>query len=148
MSDLRIPAETVGNREVTSSDGAQIAPEKLWHLEQQTTNFGFAIGDTPTTKEVVLFVAKKAGSLDEVSAQLDDSGTSTSVAFDLKLNGASMLSGTIAVVHGTGDRVPVVGTFADANYGDGDTVSAAMTVSSSTGAKGPSLTIVRRQRGA
>lgn len=151
MSDLRLPSGSITNREVSNADGNQITQDKLYHLTKYTERFGLAIGATPTTQEVILFQADKPGQLgDDISAALNDSGTSTNVTFDVKKNGTTVLSAAISVVHGTGDRTPVAGTFASAAaqaYAIGDVVSCAVTATSTTGAQGPMLNYARLEQG-
>ena len=147
-ADLRLPSGVVGDREVTSSDGQQISSTKLYNEYEDTERFGHVIGGTPTTQEVILFTAQKAGTIVEVGAGLNDSGTSTNVTYDLKKNGTTMLTGAISVVHGTGDRVTVNGTLASADYDDGDVISVLCTATSTTGAQGPFIAVKRRERGA
>ena len=150
MSDFRFPSGCITNREVSNSDGNQITQDKLYHLTKYTERFGLAIGATPTTQEVILFQADKAGELGpDISAALNDSGTSTSVSFDVKKNGVSVLSAAISVVHGTGDRVQVAGSFASSpvSYAVGDVISCAVTASSTTGAQGPMLNYQRIEQG-
>ena len=121
---------------------------KLEHVYKDTENFNFLIGDTPTTKEVILFKADKAGTIDDCGAGLNDSGTSTSITFDLKKNGSTgILASAITVVHGTGDRVEVAGSIASGAYASGDVVSCIMTVTSSTGAQGPFFRLQRTESG-
>lgn len=151
MSDFRFPSGCITNREVSNSDGNQITQDKLYHLTKYTERFGLAIGATPTTQEVILFQADKAGQLGpDISAALNDSGTSTSVSFDVKKNGTTVLSAAISVVHGTGDRVQVAGAFASTAaqaYAVGDVISCAVTASSTTGAQGPMLNYQRIEQG-
>lgn len=151
MSTLRLPPGSVTNREVSNTDGLQLTQDKLWHFTKYTERFGLAIGATPTTQEVILFQADKAGKLgDDISAALNDSGTSTNVTFDVKKNGTTVLSSAISVVHGTGDRTQVAGAFASAAaqaYAIGDVLSCAVTATSTTGAQGPMLNYTRLEQG-
>lgn len=94
----------------------------------------------PVTKRVVLFVADKAGTLEEAGAGLFESGTNTDIDFDIQKGAStSMLTAAINVVHGTGDRTEVSGTphSSDSAYAAGDVISAVMTVTSAVGASGP-----------
>lgn len=145
----RLPAGYVQNREIGASSTDPITADKIQHLYKQTERFGFKVGDAPTTAEVILFVAEKAGRVLEVAAGLDESGTSTDIDFDLvKRPSTSMLSAEINVVHGTGDRTEVEGTIAsDGSYAVGDVVTAKMTVTSATGAAGPWMRVVREEDG-
>lgn len=105
----------------------------------------------PVTVEVVLFQANKTGKLDDdIFASLNAAGSSTSIAFDVKKNGTSILSAAISFVHGDGNRGVKTGTFASDSarqYVRGDVVSAIATVTSATGASGPMLTYERLEEG-
>lgn len=145
----RLPSGFIGNREIGASETSPITSDKLQHIHKHNTNFGFAVGGTPTTREEILFVAEKAGKIIEVGAGLEDSGTNTAIAFDLVLRpSTSLLSSTISVVHGTGDRTEVAGTISGTGaYSAGAVVTAKMTVTSSTGAQGPWMRVVRQDEG-
>lgn len=144
MAD-RLPAAFITDREISGP----IDSSKLEHVYEETANFNFLIGDTPTTKEVILFKADKSGNITEVGAGLNDTGTNTSIAFNIKVNGSTgLLSSAITVTHATADRAEVDGTLAsDGAYASGDLVSVIMTVTSSTGALGPFMRIKRIESG-
>jgi hypothetical protein len=151
QAGFRLPAGSVTNREVSNTAGVEIEASKLWHLDAETCNFDLESTATPTTQTKTLFQAHKAGKLtDDVSASLYDSGTSTAVTFDVKKNGSTIMSAAISVVHGTGDRVPVAGTWtsdAARTYAAGDVISCTVTATSTTGAQGPTLNYVRQEQG-
>lgn len=132
FSDNEISPNAIGG-----SASNPIDCDKLQHLRRPGTNLGFAIGATPTTREEIVFVAATAGTIRGFHALLNDTGTSTSITFDLKKNGTTVLSSVITVVHGTGDRVVSDGTLSVTTFAADDVLSIAMTVSSSTGAQGP-----------
>lgn len=121
------------------SDTTDIDADKLEHLNKPGTHFGFVIGGTPTTREEIVYVASTAGNIRGFHCLLNDSGTSTDIDFDLKVNGVSVLSAAANIVHGTGDGVVVDGslTTTPTALAVDDIVSIAMTVTSSTGAQGP-----------
>lgn len=132
---LTLPSACVDDEAASAS--SPLAVTKTRHIHRVGTGFGFLIGDAPTTKEVIVYRAKAAATVRNFLALLNDSGTSTSITFDLKKNGATILSGAVSVVDGTGDRTAVAGTIANATLAAGDVLSVLMTVSSATGAQGP-----------
>lgn len=135
-----VTAATITDTDVAA--GANLDSTKLRHQEMIGTNLGFAHNATPTAREEVVFVATGTGVITRFQALLYDSGTSTNIDFDLKVNGASILSAVVNVVHGTGDRVSVTGTISSGNIVAGDVVSISMAVTSSTGAQGPFAQVV------
>lgn len=132
---LSLDAGSVADVQIVSN--AAIGVEKLKHAYAPGTNFGCAIGATPATREEVVHVANAAGVIRGFRALLNDSGTTTSIAFDLKKNGVSILSAPVTIVHGDGDRAVLEGVLADATLAADDVLSISMTVTSSTGAQGP-----------
>jgi len=136
---FQAPSSTIGDDAMNANSPAGVT--KTRHLHIKGTHFNTVIGDTPTTKEVIIHRAAAAGTIRNVRALLEDSGTSTSIAFDLKKyqagTGATVLSSVITVVHGTGDCTAVAGSIATAPYIAGDVFAISMTVTSSTGALGP-----------
>lgn len=111
--------------------------DKMQHVYSAGTSFGFAIGGTPTTREEIVYVAKQTGTIRGFHALLNVDGSSTSITFDLKKNGSSILSSVITVTSSTGDRVVSDGTLSSTTLAADDVLSISMTVSSSTGAQGP-----------
>lgn len=101
------------------------------------------------TKRVILHVADKAGTLMEAGAGLADTGTNTSISFDLQTEPAtSLLTGAIAVTHAVADRVEVAGVVSGTGaYGAGAVISAVITVTNAVGAVAPWLRIVLRENG-
>lgn len=128
-------AGSISDNHIASA--ASVSVDKLQHAYSKGTNFAQAIGATPATREEILFVALNSGVLRFFGALLYDTGTSTSVTFDLKKNGTTVLTGVVTITHGTADHTIVEGTFASTSFVAGDVFSVAMTVSSSTGAQGP-----------
>jgi hypothetical protein len=115
---------------------------KTRHLLSRGTNFGQLIGDTPTTREMIVHRAKGAETLVNFLAVLEESGTSTNISYDLKKyndanpSGVSLLSSAVNIVHGTGDRIAVAGTINSPTLAAGDIVTILQTVTSATGASG------------
>lgn len=151
MSEFRLPAGCIANREVSNADGNQITQDKLFHLTKYTERFGLGIAAAPTDQTVILFQADKAGRLgDDISAACNVDGSSGSTTFDVQKNGSTILSAVITVNSSTGDRVQVAGTFSSTTaqaYAVGDVISCVMNESSHTGAQGPMLNYQRIEQG-
>lgn len=133
--NLTLDGGSVVNETIAS--GAAIDADKMQHVYKAGTNFGFAIGATPTTREEIVFVGSTTGTIRTFNALLNVDGSSTSITFDLKKNGSSILTSVITITNSTGDRVVTSATISNTAVADGDVFSIAMTVSSSTGAQGP-----------
>jgi hypothetical protein len=135
------PSGCVTNDSVSAT--AAIAVGKVVHLVPKFTTFGFDFDDTPTTKEFIVHVSKIAGTIRNFRVGLRDTGSSTSVAFDLRkynagnTSGVSVLSGTVTLTHGTTDRALQTGTISSPTTVADDWFTILMTVSSATGAVGP-----------
>lgn len=128
-------AGSITNEHVNSN--AAIDSTKLKHAYVAKTNFGFVIGGTPTTREEIVHVANEAGTVRGFHAMLNDTGTSTSIAFDLKKNGVSILSSAVTIAHTDADKLVKDGTLSGTTLAADDVLSIVMTVTSSTGAQGP-----------
>ncbi len=141
ITSIRLPTGTVTDDAMNSASPAGVT--KTRHLFSKHTAFNFLIGDTPTTKEVIVHTCKVAGTIRNFGCLLKETGSSTSVAFDLKkynagnTSGVSVLSGTVTVTHGTTDRELQSGSLASATTAAGDLITILMTVSTATGATGP-----------
>lgn len=138
---VQLPDGCVTNAGISST--AAITVGKMVHLVAKSTTLGFDFDDTPTTKEFVVHVSKVAGTIRNVRFGLRDTGTSTSVAFDVKkynagnTSGVSVLSAAVTITHGTTDRALQTGSISSAATVADDWFTIVMTVSSSTGAVGP-----------
>ena len=132
---LRLPSSCVTNESVSAS--TKIDADKMQHVYKPGTNFDLAIAGTPANREEIVFVASQAGVIRGFHALLNDTGTSTSVAFDLNVNGSTVLSGDVTITHSDSDGVVSDGTISSPTLAIGDIVSIDMAVSSSTGAQGP-----------
>lgn len=132
---FNLEAGTVVNESIAS--GAAIDADKMQHVYKPGTNFGFAIGATPTTREEIVYVASQAGTFRGFGCLLNETGSSTSITFDLKKNGVSVLSSVVTVTNALADRYVSAGVFSTTSFAADDVLSIAMAVSSSTGAQGP-----------
>jgi len=130
-----LEAGVVTNESIAS--GAAIDADKMQHTYKPGTNFGFVIGGTPTTREEIVYVASQAGTVRGFAALLNETGTSSSITFDLKKNGVTMLSSVVTITNATADRAVTAGTLSVTSFAADDVLSISMAVSSSTGAQGP-----------
>lgn len=132
---ITIPTASVADEQIAT--GAGIDADKLEHMYKKGTNFDLAIGATPVAREEIVFVASTAGVIRGFHALLNDTGTTTNVNFDLKVNGTTVLTGTINVTNADGDGAVKDGTISSPNLAIDDIVSIELTVTTSTGAQGP-----------
>jgi hypothetical protein len=136
-----IQAGTIVNTDIATSAG--ISASKLQHQQMAVANFELGDTGTPVVSDQTLLNASSAITIREVKAWLVDSGTTTDIDFDLEVDGASVLTGDINIVHGTGDQVSVSGTISSASVSSGSVITAVIkTVTSSTGATGPKMQII------
>lgn len=135
--NFTLGSDTVGNEQVKSSDPIDV--DKLQHLYKPGTSFNLAIGATPVAREEIVFVAASAGVIRGAHALLNDTGTSTDIDIDVKVNGVTVLSAAINITNAEADREVVDGslTTSPTVLAEGDVVSIELTVTSSTGAEGP-----------
>jgi len=136
---LTLDQGSVENRHVSGTVGNEILADKLQPYFAPCTNLGFAIGATPTTREEIVHVCKYAGVIRGFHALLNDTGTTTSITFDLKKNGTTVLSAVATITHSDADRLVKDGPLSGGSVAvvAGDVLSVLMTVTSSTGAQGP-----------
>lgn len=133
---ITIANGAITNEHVASS--AAIDSDKLQHLHKAYTNFDLPIGSTPAAREEIVYVCEAAAAVVRgFHALLNDTGTSTDVDFDLKKNGATMLSAVVTITHSESDRAVSDGTLASTALVAGDVLSIQLVVTSSTGAAGP-----------
>lgn len=129
--------DTGGITDQHVASNAALDADKMQHVYTAGTDFDFVIGDTPTAKEKIVYVAKQAGTIRGFHCLLNVDGSSTSITFDLKKNGSSILTGVVTITDSTGNRVVQDGTLSSTTLAADDVLSIAMAVSSSTGAQGP-----------
>lgn len=132
---LQLPSGSVVNEDI--SELTKIDNDKLQHLYKAGTGFALAIGGTPAAREEIVFVASTAGVIRGFHCLLNDSGTSTNVNFDLKVNGSTRLTGAVNYLHTDADRTVKDGTLSNAVLAPDDVVSISLAVTSATGAQGP-----------
>ncbi len=135
---------TITYRDVSTSSGDQLTRDQVRHLYKASTDFGKKVGDTPATGEFYLFTASAAGTVREFKGNMVDTGSAASSTFDLKKyavggnSGSSVLSAAVTVATADTDNTPKAGTINSASYVAGDSFYALCTMSSATGAVGPS----------
>jgi len=137
------------NNAAFSSNAADILDcDKVQQFANKGTNFGFVIGGTPTTREEIVHVCTYAGTFRGFHAVLNDTGTSTSIAFDCKKNGTTILSSAITITNAMADKAVQDGTLSTTTFAADDIISISMTVTSSTGAQGPYAYVVLEENAA
>jgi hypothetical protein len=135
FTSFRAPSSSIGDDAMSANDPLGVTKSR--HLHIKGTGFGLVIGGTPVTAEYIIHRAEASGTVRNFRALLNVDGSSTSITYDLKKNGTTILSGVVTLTHSTGDRTAVAGSISSAAYVAGDVFSIAQTVSSSTGATGP-----------
>ena len=133
--NLAIPAGSVNNSQVGANAALDVA--KLKHLYKADTNFGLPVGGTPATYEEHVFTASGTGEIRSFNALLTDTGTSTNIDFDIKVNGTTVLAGVVNFTHADADGTVKQGTLSSVALAADDRVSISMAVTSATGALGP-----------
>lgn len=137
---LSLSAGSIYDRHISSS--AAIGADKQKHAYEPTTNFGLESSATPAAKTFVLRQCQGAGTLRAFYAGLVAGGSSTSITFDLKKNGTTVLSSVVTVANTDGNYSRVAGTISTASYSAGDVFTVVLATSSTTGATGPYATAV------
>jgi len=132
---LTLPTGIVTDDAVSNT--AALDADKLQHVYKAGSNFDLAVGGTPVTREETVFVASTAGTIRGFHFTLTDTGTSTSIAWDLKKNGTTVLTGTGSSTHSDTDRQVKDGTLSVTTFVADDHFTIVMTVTSATGAVGP-----------
>lgn len=125
------------NADVSST--AAITHDKVVHYHKPGSNFDLAIGATPVAREEIVYVCSAVGgaTLQAFHALLNDTGTTSDVDFDLKVNGSSVLSAAVSVTNADADRAVKDGTISSSSLSQDDVVSISLAVTTSTGAQGP-----------
>lgn len=134
---LDIEPGSVTNRHISNRAGDIISADKLQPWLDRGTGFSLAIGGTPATREEIVYVCKGDGDIKGFHALCNETGSSSSMTFDLKKNGTTVLSGPISITNATTDKAVQDGSLSVTTFTGGDILSIALTVSSSTGAQGP-----------
>lgn len=135
--ELTLPSGIVQNADIATN--AAIAVEKMQHEYKPGTNFDLPIASTPVAREEIVFVADNAGIIRGFHAILNDTGTTTDVDFDLKVNGSSRLDSVVNITNANSDRQVLDGVLSGSNdiIAADDVISISLAVTTSTGAQGP-----------
>lgn len=133
------PLGCIPNALISSDSGEEIVADKLQHIHRAVCTFDLAIGTTPpVAREEMVYVARTAGTINNVIATLDNTGTSgVSINFDFQKNGSSILTAVINFTHLDADRTVKLGTLSAASFVAGDTFSMELAGTMGTGAAGP-----------
>lgn len=141
-NSMTLAAGSVVN--ATVGAGAGIAVDKLQHLKVAGTDFGIAADAACSgTVKKVLFVASGACTIRLFKAVERDTGSSSSVTYDLQKAGvgvatlASILSAVITIANSDTDNTPKSGTLSSTTLVAGDMLVAVMTTGTATGTLGP-----------
>lgn len=135
---MTLPSGCVDDEAMSSVSGKETSLLKQRHLIRKEMRYGLAIGATPVTTTEMITRAKAAGNLRNFTAMLNVAGSASSMTFDLKKNGTTVLSAPITITNATGNQTPVAGSFAGSvAYVAGDIFTTVLTVTTSTGAQGP-----------
>ncbi len=145
---LSLNSGAVTDQLFSSASGDVLTAAKMQHVYKALTAMGFAIAGTPTTREEVVFVASGSGTILFFKAGLVATGSVTSITFDLKKNGSSILTSVITVTNANSNRQIQDAAISNNAFVDEDVFSIAMTVSTSTGAQGPICFAEFRESGA
>jgi len=133
---MQIASGEISNEHISGT--AAIDSDKLQHLHKVGTHFALAIGGTPVAREEIVYVCKAATAVVRgFHGLLNVDGSSTSVTFDLKKNGTTILTGVVTITDATGNRAVQDGTLSNGALVAGDVLSIQLAVSSATGAQGP-----------
>lgn len=120
--------------------------DKLQHVYRAGTNFALPIGGTVANREEVVFVAKESGVIRGFHAKLNGAATTGTTSFDLKKNGATVLSAAVAIgaAQGTTEQN---GTVSSNTFVAGDVFSIQLSNSAGDGT-GPYAYAVLEEDGA
>lgn len=137
-----LAANSVTNSNVKSD--AAVAVTKTQHLVAASTDFGIAADAAPSaTVKKVIFTANGACTIRNFKATLRDTGTSSSLTFDLQKATAgsatltTALSAVISFTHSDTDNTPKSGSLSTTTLAAGDMLVAVMNYTSATGVLGP-----------
>ncbi len=138
FSGTLIPeAGIINDGHFSNATGDRLTSSKQMHVIKCSTNFDLPIGSAPVAREEIVYVAPAAATVKLFRAMCYDTGTASSVTFDLKINGTTILTGTISITNADLDRTVKDGALASTSLAADDVLSIALAVSSSTGMQGP-----------
>jgi len=129
-----LDAGQVTNTHISSAAADAIGADKLAQWRDPDTDFGFAIGATPSAFEAQIYVAKGSGTIRGFHGRVNAGGGSTSITMTLKKNGSSISSSPVTI--GASTTTVQDGTLSSTTFVAGDYFSIAM-AGTFTGAQGP-----------
>lgn len=138
---LNVPATPVLTFPLDGSDVNAFPTNKIPATASQVgfvreTGFGFAIAATPTTREDPIHMANGNETVLSVNAYCKVPGSASSVTIDIKKNGTTILAAPITITNASPAATKIPGSVSVVSLVDGDLLTAALTVSSSTGMSG------------
>ncbi len=144
MSQLTVPTNIIVSPVLDGdvSSGANIAASKLQQQRFLSTSFNLDRGDTPVATHSTVCIASNSGTLKTFTCSLADTGTTTNVNFDLKVNGSSVLTAVVNITNSETDDQGYGGTITSSAISAGDVISIDLAVTTSTGALGPFAQVV------
>ena len=116
---------------------AAIDADKMQHVYHGFTNFGLEYNAAPAAKVFVAYVATQAGTIRGFHCGCYDTGTASSITFDLKKNGTTVLTAVVTVTNAETDRVTYDGTLSVTTFAADDVFTIHLAQSSTTGMTGP-----------
>jgi hypothetical protein len=129
------PSSSVSDDSITAT--ANIDADKMQHLYKPGTGFALAIGGTVATREEIVFVADTVGVIRGFHCTFNVGGTTGDSDFDLKVNGASVLSGVVNFDNGDADTSVKDGAISSPALAIDDIVSISVTRNSVHDGTGP-----------
>ena len=144
MSQLTVPTNIIVSPVLDGdvSSGANIAASKLQQQRFLSTSFNLDRGDTPVATHSTVCIASNSGTLKTFTCSLADTGTTTNVNYDLKVNGSSVLTAVVNITNSETDDQGYGGTITSSAISAGDVISIDLAVTTSTGALGPFAQVV------
>jgi len=135
LDSVKFAGAIVDNSNIKSA--AAIDPDKMGHYYNPVCNFDLPIGSTPAAREEIVHICASAGTIESFVCGLNETGTTTDIDFDLKVNGTSVLSAAVNVTNSDADRVLKSGTISNPTVAIGDVISVSLATTTTTGAQGP-----------
>lgn len=125
-----LPASIVADANVSSVAAIQVT--KTRHLLVIGSDTGVDLAGTFAAKSKIIFVASGAVTVRAFKAMLNAATTTGTAAFDLKLNGTTMLSGVVSFTSADSSGDVKTGTLASTALVAGDILSIETTLAAGT----------------
>lgn len=124
--------------DVSSAPTTKIPASSMQHTYLKETDFGYKLADTPSgTVERFVHMANGAEVIQGFYCGCVDTGTSSSMTFDLLKNGSSILAAAVTVANTDPDRTKKSGTVTSVTLADNDILTIKLITYSATGVSGP-----------